>query len=162
MSSPLTKTLGSREAPALVLVRLGGGSHDVAGVLNLFGRPIAVTLELAWRDNERSVSCIPLGVYRCRRVNSPTHGDTFEVLDVDGRSAILFHVGNKADDSRGCILLGAAMGVPRENGARTVMGSRIARDRFLAELEGVTECWLSVTTLPDVSAVIDAMVKRVG
>lgn len=155
-----TKTLGSAEAPAVVLLRLGGSVVDVLGVLHVNGRPIAVTLELGWDNNARGVSCIPLGVYRCAATVSQRHGATWEVLGVPGRSGILFHAGNAASDSRGCILLGAALGETRAGGARTVVGSRIARDRFRSTLEGVRDFWLSVERLPDAGAVIDAMVGR--
>jgi hypothetical protein len=160
MSSSLTEPLGSSEAPLVTIVRVAGSDHDVAGVLNVRGRTIAVTLELAWRDNARAVSCIPHGRYLCKRVQSPKHGDTFEVTGVPGRSAILFHAGNVATDSQGCVLLGAAMGPTRDNGMRTVLGSRIARDRFRQELAGVPAFWLEVTTLPDVPAVVGALTGR--
>lgn len=146
--------------PVVQLLRLGGGAHDVVGVLYVAGRAIAVTLELAWRDNKRGVSCIPLGSYRCVRKVSPRHGETFEVLGVPDRSAILFHAGNDATDSRGCVILGASFGPPRDNGMRTVLGSRIARERFAAELAGVDAFQLEVTTLPDVSRVIGELVGR--
>lgn len=158
MTSHSDKVLGSLEAPAVTLLRLGGGGADVLGVLHLNGRPIAVTLELAWRNNARNVSCIPLGRYRCVRTVSPRFGDTFAVVGVPDRSGIVFHAGNTAADTQGCILLGAAYGEPRANGMRTVVGSRVARDRFRRELEGVREFWLDVTTLPDVPAVIAAAV----
>lgn len=160
--SSLTDVTKILEAPLAQLVRLGGGEHDVVGVLLVRGRAIAVTLELAWRNNKRAVSCIPLGRYLCRAVVSQTHGETFELTGVPDRSAILFHAGNDATDSQGCVLLGAALGVARANGMRTVIGSRIARDRFRAELKGVTSFWLEVTALPDSSAVIAAAVARVG
>jgi hypothetical protein len=70
--------------------------------------PFAVTLERPWRDNRRNESCIPSGIYQCRKVNSPKFGPTFEVCDVPGRTAILFHKGNLQDDSHGCILIGEA------------------------------------------------------
>ena len=58
--------------------------------------PFAVTYELPWRDNQKSISCIPAGEYICRRYSSEKYKDTFEVTDVPGRSYILFHVGNTA------------------------------------------------------------------
>jgi hypothetical protein len=70
--------------------------------------PFAVSLERPWKNNERGVSCIPAGVYECRRVTSPKFGDTFEVTGVAGRSEILIHKGNIDDDTHGCILIGEA------------------------------------------------------
>lgn len=151
MTSPSTKRLET-----VTLLRLGGGGDDVLGVLHFRGQPIAVTLELAWRNNARNVSCIPLGRYRCVPTVSPRHGVTWQVMDVPNRSGILFHAGNAAPDSEGCILLGAAFGVPGPNGMRTVIGSRIALERFRRELGAVGDFYLDVLTLPDVPAVIAA------
>ena len=36
--------------------------------------------------------------------------ETFRVQNVPGRSGILFHVGNTAEDTEGCILLGLKLG----------------------------------------------------
>jgi hypothetical protein len=79
------------------------------------GYPISLTLERPWANNQKGVSCIPAGKYsalRCRASpdynysNSPKFGDTFQVMNVPGRSNILFHKGNLFSDSHGCILIG--------------------------------------------------------
>jgi hypothetical protein len=62
-------------------------------------------------------------------VDSPTFGPTFEVADVPGRTAILFHRGNVVRDTRGCILLGRRFG--RLGAERAVLDSRAAFDEFL-------------------------------
>jgi hypothetical protein len=49
---------------------------------------------------------IPAGAYVCKLLDHPVHGLAWEVCDVPGRTGILFHVGNDADDSDGCILVG--------------------------------------------------------
>lgn len=72
-----------------------------AGPLTLY------TLELPWLNNDPAVSCIPEGSYIC----PPAWSDRFQrlmprLLYVPGRSGILFHPGNYAVDTRGCILLG--------------------------------------------------------
>lgn len=73
------------------------------------------TIELPWRNNERTVSCIPAGIYRTVRYTSPKYGQCFWLQDVPGRSEILIHHGNYAGsrnphtgtpDTRGCILPG--------------------------------------------------------
>jgi len=76
------------------------------GVLLDGNLPFCVTLERAWLENKRNISCIPEGIYMCDRVDSPKFGDTFEVIQVPGRSHILFHKGNLANDTHGCILVG--------------------------------------------------------
>ena len=99
------------------------------GELILNGKIICQTLERPWKDNAPEVSCIPVGEYICKRVNSPKFGETFEVTEVPNRTHILFHSGNDAiRDSRGCILLGM---MSSRNGAYQIFKSRIARDKLM-------------------------------
>lgn len=65
--------------------------------------PVCVTLELPWLANRRRVSCIPTGLYHCKRVDSPKFGDTFEITDVPNRDEILFHGANTIADLLGCV-----------------------------------------------------------
>jgi hypothetical protein len=67
--------------------------------------PFAVTLERPWLNNQPNVSCIPSGVYNCKRIISPRFGETFEIFDVPNRYNILFHWGSYKEDSEGCILV---------------------------------------------------------
>lgn len=90
----------------LTLVRVGQSERGTFGVLLNGQVPFALTLEEPWRDNARSISCIPAGAYICQRVRSPKFGNTFEVTGVPDRSHILFHKGNTTDDTEGCILVG--------------------------------------------------------
>lgn len=64
------------------------------------------TVERPWENNKSDVSCIPEGTYNCRRGIFSKKGETFEVLGVPNRTAILFHVGNNEDDFQGCVGLG--------------------------------------------------------
>jgi hypothetical protein len=89
----------------LELLRVGSDYALTQGVLRHNGRAFAVTLELPWRANEPEHSCIPPGTYECRRVQSPRFGNTFEVMDVPGRTHILFHKGNQTADTAGCLLV---------------------------------------------------------
>ena len=105
------------------------------------------TAEDDWLNNAPGKSCIVAGSYLCRRKVSPKFGETFEVTGVPGRSAILFHGGNTEEDTQGCVLLGSALGsltVPDEDDAIhraiskwAVVGSKIARAKFMAALVGV-------------------------
>lgn len=76
------------------------------------------TMEPPWRDNRRSLSCIPSGEYIVNIRKSPKYGEIFHVTNVKDRSYILIHSGNVAGDrtkgykthSEGCILLGSKRG----------------------------------------------------
>lgn len=73
------------------------------GVLVIDNFPVCVTLELPWEGNQPRISCIPAGKYQCKRVDSPKFGDTFEICNVPGRTAILFHGANTMNDLLGCV-----------------------------------------------------------
>jgi hypothetical protein len=63
---------------------------------------------------------------------SPKFGETFEIKDVPGRSEILFHSGNRAADTKGCILVGESYG--QVHGDPAVLASRDAFARMMASL----------------------------
>jgi hypothetical protein len=90
----------------LKLIRVADTGLATYGVLLQGDIPFAVCLERPWLDNRKGESCIPPGHYQCVRVQSRRFGDTFKVMDVPGRTDILFHKGNLEDDSHGCILVG--------------------------------------------------------
>ena len=96
----------------LTLFRVYTGVDKTLGVLvDLKGVPFAVTLEppLIMSDDgyhtQPNISCIPIGHYRCKRIDSPKFGDTFEITNVPGRSHILLHRGNRETDTLGCVLV---------------------------------------------------------
>ena len=65
------------------------------------------TVERPWLDNQQNVSCIPTGVYKLGRVDSPKFGPgTWEIQDVPNRSNILLHAGNTQNDVSGCLAVG--------------------------------------------------------
>lgn len=120
--------------PLVSIVRIEESGDGTFGVLSLAGRAFCVTLECPNMDNRQFVSCIPAGRYVCRRVLSPRHGWTFEVTGVRGRDDILFHRGNVAQDTAGCILLGRRFGSLGAH--RGILSSDDAMDEFMATLAG--------------------------
>ena len=61
-------------------------------------------------DNQRNISCIPKGEYKVR-LRLPRESGTRDyihllVQEVPNRDWILFHRGNTAKDTSGCILVG--------------------------------------------------------
>ena len=94
----------------LTLKRILITDDGVLGVLICGHRPVCLTLEEEWKENARGISCIPAGSYLCQKVTTPKHGETYQVLDVPGRSSILIHSGNTEEDTEGCILVGKEFG----------------------------------------------------
>ena len=89
----------------LQLVRYCYGPDHVAGLLK-FGDQSVWTLECPWRDNQVFTSCCPDGTYPLVAFDSPDHANCWVVTPVPGRTGILIHVGNKVEDTQGCILIG--------------------------------------------------------
>ena len=94
----------------LLIIRDTFTEESTIGEVFLNGERMADTLELPWKDNQRSISCIPEGEYkvRLRLARESATRDYLHLLvqDVPNRDWILFHRGNSAKDTRGCILLG--------------------------------------------------------
>ena len=110
------------------------------GILSVNGVPLCNTLELFWRNNASNVSCIPSGVYHCIKHESRIHD--WRVLDVTGRSGILFHCGNTIADIEGCILFGTYIG--STGGVLGVRDSQIARAKFNLLMDSETQFCLEV------------------
>jgi hypothetical protein len=64
------------------------------------------SLELPWKNNEKYISCIPLGEYVAYKHYSPKFGDTLWIQDVPNRSEILIHPANFHSDLLGCVGIG--------------------------------------------------------
>ncbi|SRR5260221_10959694 len=91
--------------------------------------PFALTLERPWRNNERGVSCIPIGTYTCKRIQSPKFGNTFQVMSVPGRNAIEIHKGNIEDNTHGCILIGEQFSILQDE--PSIAASKEGFEEFL-------------------------------
>lgn len=94
--------------PELIL-RSFSTPYATHGYLKAGGLFECYTLELPWLDNVTGISCIPAGVYQCRKHVSPSKGPCIAVDNVPGRSHILIHSGNFTRNTRGCILVGVTI-----------------------------------------------------
>ena len=100
------------------------------GVVKLEGTRF-YSIECPWMNNEKNISCIPVGSYKMHWRDSPRFGWTWELQDVPDRSYILIHVANFTSDIEGCIGLGMGL-----------MGDKIAVARSrdaLREFEKLTK-----------------------
>lgn len=100
------------------------------------------TVEQPWQNNEPFLSCIPEGTYRCERFSSVKNPNTWQVMDVPGRVAILFHPGNTKDDFQGCIGLGLDLGTVNSKWA--VVGSKMAHNIFNEHLKDINGFTLDI------------------
>jgi hypothetical protein len=111
------------------------------GRLTIDGSNGFFTVERPWLDNKAFESCIPQGVYTCRRYSSAKYPDTFEVCDVPERSKILIHTANWPDDVQGCI----GLGLTQMGNTCGVSQSWDAMARFKERMQAVDEFDLLVT-----------------
>lgn len=110
------------------------------------------TVEEEWQNNRPFISCIPAASYLCKRVQSPKFGNTFEVMNVPGRTHVLFHALNTEEGTQGCIGLGVKLGVLRvkdeDSGEKVwklaALSSRVAFKAWLVSMEGIDEFTLHV------------------
>jgi len=131
------------------LIRIKTSDEGTFGELKFPGGFSCKTLELPWRENQRSVSCIAPGRYECRYIaetNSGKFHDVYHVENVQGRTGILIHPGNYAGDEskgyltdvQGCILpgmyygeLGSQQAVIRSQDAMHGLLEYLNREPFL-------------------------------
>ena len=133
-TKPITSNLGKIN---LLILRDTFTDESTIGELFLNGERFCDTLELPYRDNQRSISCIPSGEYKVR-LRLPRESATRDyihllVKDVKDRSHILFHRGNTAKDTRGCILVG--QGTQQD----IVHNSTLAMDLLIKEIINLGE-----------------------
>jgi len=116
----------------LLIIRDTFTDKSTIGRLFINGESFCDTLENPYINNERNISCIPEGQYKVR-LRLPRESATRDYLhllvqDVPNRDWILFHIGNTAKDTSGCILVG--------NGRQQdiVENSRLAMDLVIQEI----------------------------
>jgi hypothetical protein len=125
---------GEVTAPRLQLKTVAVLEMGCFGVLSWYGRPFAVSLERTF-ENLRVV--IPSGIRRCFRTIYIKGGyPTFEI-EVPGHSRVLFHKGNREEDSEACVLVAESFGELR--GRTAVLDSRGGFEEFMRLTAGLSE-----------------------
>ncbi|WP_051295002.1 DUF5675 family protein [Maridesulfovibrio bastinii] len=117
------------------------------GTLGVLTIPLAgftcFSIELPWRENQNSISCIPADTYLLfRRWSAHWNGFVYQFRNVPQRIAIQSHSGNVAGDkslgyrshSLGCVLLGSC--ICKLWGQLAVGNSRHTYRRFLNAMQG--------------------------
>lgn len=101
-------------------------------------------LELPWKNNQRRVSCIPIGTYKARKHRSPKFGNTLWIPEVPNRSEILIHPANKATQLLGCIAPGTDLRDINNDGYLDVINSKVAMREILANLKKVDSIMIEI------------------
>ena len=116
--------------------------HGTFGILKIDKAVFCVTLEPPDRENVQNISSIPVQQYECHRHNSPKYGDTFKIMNVPGRDSVLFHAGNVAKHTKGCILLAQYFG--KLKGNKAVLNSGATFKNFMRIMEGLDYFHLTI------------------
>jgi len=120
--------------PVIELIRLEEDFYNgTFGVLRINKAVFCVTLEPSDRENVKNISSIPAQQYECFRHRSPKYGETFKIMNIPGRTNVLFHPGNVAKHTEGCILLGQHFG--KLKGNRAILNSGDTFKNFLRVME---------------------------
>ena len=124
----------------IILKRQASTDKGTPGEMLRNGAHLCFTMELPWKGNMRSISCIPAGWYPARKRQSPKYGHHWILQGVPGRDMILIHAGNTINDIEGCILVGSKRGMlkglPAVLNSRATMGMLRATlpDEFILEI----------------------------
>ena len=92
------------------IIRVQQNARQTLSVVTVDRQVVCFALELPWRMNERSISCIPCGTYDARKYISKKYNRVCICLaGVHGRDYVSIHPGNTINDTHGCILPGMSV-----------------------------------------------------
>lgn len=101
----------------------------------------AIEVAEVQKQKVQDVTAIPPGTYRMMLVNSPRFGWVPRLENVPGYTDILIHAGNRATDTRGCLIVGL------ERRQDSVLRSRDALAALMAKIrEDLTlgRVWITI------------------
>ena len=92
------------------------------------------TLELPWLQNQENISCIPTGIYKCRKIVSQSLGECFEIIDVPNRTYVRGHKANYTRQIKGCVAFGMYHSDIDGDGVMDIAQSKKAFDQLMSLL----------------------------
>jgi hypothetical protein len=121
---------------------------ETLGSLYRDGVMLCKTMELPWRNNQRSVSCIPEAIYKV--IKQPPKESRpypyFRLPIVPGRSGILIHRISYVSGLKGCIGVGKEFKDLNKDGVPDIIRSGEALQELIDTLPGEFE--LEITKKP--------------
>jgi len=116
--------------------------YGVFGVLLIGTEAFCMTLEPPEFENKKNFSCIPAGQYECVRIMSPNFGTTYEICNIQNRDHVVFHPGNKVEDTKGCPCLAEKLG--KLKGDRAILNSGKTFRDFMNKMQSYPEFRLTI------------------
>lgn len=106
----------------------------------------AISLERGWRNNEKNVSCVPLGRYPLiLEWSNRFKTELWELKNVPNRAECKFHSANYWYQLNGCIALGLKLKDLNADGYNDVTNSKNTMKAFHNALKGETRAELLIT-----------------
>ena len=118
----------------ITLRRISDDGVQTLGHLHIGNGKVYQTLELAWKNNAKQISCIPKGTYKVKKRTSAKYGEHFHILNVPNRDFILIHHANFHSQLMGCIACGKGLSDINKDSRLDVTSSRQAMKELLAYL----------------------------
>lgn len=123
------------------LVTVAVRADGCFSVLKWQGMPFAVSLERTFDDDK---PVIGNGQWLCKRdFYHKGNYETFEIL-VPGHDRVLFHKGNKEEDSLACVLVGESF-IVLPNGRAGIGQSGDGFSELMRLTAGLSEFWMVVS-----------------
>jgi hypothetical protein len=128
-----------------------------------------LTLELPWKDNQRFVSCYPIGEYYCSKHISPTFGECILIHNVPNRTDILIHPANYAgsknpatgkSDLKGCTAVGDKFSDINGDGILDIVNSKTTMKKLLEQLPDVFSLRVELAQNEELVRLIDRFPKK--
>ena len=125
----------------LHLIRDIDTGNETLGNLYADDEWICYTIERPWKDNERRISCLPIGTYSLTTKEYGRFYDRYKLPipilgNTEPRSEILIHPANYARELAGCI------GVGSKRTDISVLNSRKTWFKLLPIFSECTEIWI--------------------
>lgn len=120
----------------LKVIRKNIHSKSIIGELWCNEYYLCRTLELPWKFNIKSISCIPIGTYGASLRYDKNDKWRLQLTGVKGRSGVQIHIGNYPSEIQGCILVGmdaSSNKISRSKEAYTVLKNKFYETASLDE-----------------------------
>ena len=123
----------------ITVVREKEQTTQTKGALT-FGIFICPTLELAWKDNKKVISCIPIGTYTWRKRERTKNIPYTHILieNVQNRDGICIHAANYASGNKvqlkGCIAVGSGYADIDKDGNEDIINSKLTFEKLMSLL----------------------------
>ncbi|MEW7289043.1 DUF5675 family protein [Aquimarina sp. 2304DJ70-9] len=134
----------------IIIQRQTYTENEVLGKLYIFdesGIPVfeCFSLELAWRDNQKNISCVPAGTYQIVKEFSPRfEKDLWELKGVPNRNETKIHVANFHTQLNGCIAIGSNLSDINNDNELDVTNSRNTLNIFHQTMGNDTKAVLDI------------------